>query len=249
MLPAIILLAIFLLLGYIWGILSTSDFFSIKQVYVRNSGESFDYLKGRNIFKLSLGRESAEALSHAPGCRSVRFLKIMPDCVIVDFVERKPVALAKFYKSYAIDREGVLFQPGFTGEEAGLPVIYGLETKIFAPKPGRKYSRPEVALALEIIREFNSGRALKDFSLKRIDVANPESAKMFILIPRRDPNYTSSLPQVEWTGFEVRVGEGGIRQKMMILGGLLMHSQKELSNIEYIDLRFNEPVIQFKDKP
>jgi len=35
---------------------------------------------------------------------------------------------------------------------------------------------------------------------------------------------------------------------MMILGGLLMHSEKELANIEYIDLRFNEPVIQFKDK-
>jgi len=215
---------------------------------VRNSDESFDYLKGRNIFKLKLDSEAASALSHCPACRNVRFLKVLPDCIVVDFVKRQPVAMAKFYKNYAIDREGVLFNPAGSAEEADLPVIYGLETKIFGPKPGVRYKRPEVGLALDIIGEFNAGRALKNFSLKKVDVANAESAKIFMLMPRQDADYTSSVPRMEWTGFEVRVGEGGIKQKMMILGGLLMHSEKELANIEYIDLRFNEPVIQFKDK-
>ena len=246
---AIILLALFLLLGYIWKVLSASPFFSVRQVVVRNSGQSFDYLKGRNIFKIDLKGESKKALSGCPGCRKVRFLKVLPDCVIVDFVERRPVALAKFYKNYAIDREGVLFSPSGSVEEAGLPVIYGLEAKIFGPKSGVRYKRPEIDLALSIIREFNANKALNDFVLKRVDVSSLQSAKIFIFLPKREADYTRVVPQLSWSGFEVRVGEGSMRQKMMILGGLLTHSEKELSEIRYVDLRFNEPVIQFKEKP
>ncbi|MFA4993448.1 MAG: hypothetical protein WC571_05720, partial [Candidatus Omnitrophota bacterium] len=59
----IILLAISLLLGYIWKVLTTSDFFAVKQVFVKNSSVSFEYLKGRNIFNLNLNNESEKALS------------------------------------------------------------------------------------------------------------------------------------------------------------------------------------------
>jgi len=62
----IILLAISLLIGYIWEVLITSDFFAVKQVVVRNSNASFDYLKGRNILKLDLKSESWKALLRCP---------------------------------------------------------------------------------------------------------------------------------------------------------------------------------------
>ena len=90
---AIILLAISLLLGYIWKVLTTSNFFAVKQVLVRNSSEYFEYLKGRNIFNLNLNSESAKALSNCSDCRSIRFLRILPNCVVVDFIKRQPVAL------------------------------------------------------------------------------------------------------------------------------------------------------------
>jgi len=242
--PAIILLAFSLLLGYIWKVLTTSDFFSVKQVVVKNSSDSFEYLKGRNIFNLDLNNESERALSHCPDCRKVRLLKILPNCIIVDFLKRQPVALVKFYKNYAIDQQGVFFNPVGSEEESVLPVIYGLETKIFGPKPGAKYRRPEIDLALSVIKEFMANSALRGFTLKRIDVASLQSAGLFILLPKQPADYGKPVPQLERFGFEVRIGAGNIKEKLMILGGLLMQADKEWANIKYIDLRFKEPVIK-----
>jgi hypothetical protein len=243
---SIILLAIFLLLGYIWGVLTTSDFFEVKRIVVRNSGESFDYLKGRNIFTLDLDSQSQRALSKCASCRTVRFLKILPNCLVVDFLKRKPVAMAKFYKNYAVDWNGVFFSLDGSVQEAELPVICGLETKIFGPKPGIRYERPEIKLALDVIKYFKSNRTLRGFILKRIDVSSLQNASIFVLLPGQSVDYVKPIPQLGWVGFEVRVGEGGIKQKMMILGGLLMQAYKDLPDIKYIDLRFKEPVIKLK---
>lgn len=231
---AIILLAISLLIGYIWKELITSEFFAVKLVLVRNSDKPFDYLKGKNILSLDLNKESQKALLGCPDCRKVRFARIFPDCVLVDFLKRQPVALVKFYKIFAIDEHGVLFNPGDSEEYSGLPVIYGLETKIFAPKLGVKYQRPEMSLALSIINEFKANKVFEEFKLKRVDVADPPRAGFFMFLPRQ--------------GFEVRVGPTNIREKLLILGGLLMQARKEWNNIKYIDLRFKEPVIKLNNE-
>ena len=96
----IILLAIFFIIGYIWKVLTTADFFSVKQVVVRNSDSQFEYLKGRNILNLNLNNEAWKAYLKCPDCRKVRFTRILPNCIVVDFLKRKPVALVKFYKSF-----------------------------------------------------------------------------------------------------------------------------------------------------
>ncbi|MDD5096950.1 MAG: cell division protein FtsQ/DivIB, partial [Candidatus Omnitrophica bacterium] len=186
---------------------------------------------------------SWKALLSCPDCRKIRFARVLPNCVLIDFVKRKPVALAKFYKNFAIDEQGIFFYPNYL-EVTGLPVIYGLETKIFGPKPGVRYRSGELNIALNVIKEFKSNKAFQGFALKRIDVANAESAGFFILVPRQAIDYTKSNPQVEWIGFEVRIGQGNIREKMMVLGGLVTQAAKEWANIKYIDLRFKEPVIK-----
>jgi len=245
---AVILLAIFLLIGYIWKVLTTSDFFSVKKVVVRNSNLYFDYLKGRNIFSLDLDSQSRNVFSNCPDCRKVRFSRILPDCIVVDFLKRQPVALVNFYKNFALDQQGILFYPASTSDLGALPIIYGLETKIFAPKPGIKYKRPELDLALDIINELKANKAFSAFTLKRIDVSSLQSAGFFILLPKQIANYILPLPQSEWSGFEVRTGEGNIRQKLMILGGLIMQARKDWGNIKYIDLRFKEPLIKLNNK-
>jgi hypothetical protein len=245
----IILLAFSFIIGYIWKVLTTADFFAVKQVIVRNSDNQFEYLKGRNIFSLNLSNEAWRAFLRCPDCRKVRFARILPNCIVVDFLKRKPIALVKFYKNFAIDEQGVLFYADAATEQLDLPVIYGLETKIFAPKPGISYKRTELSLALSIINEFKANKYFGGFTLKRIDVASPGSAGFFMLLPRQIVNYTLLAPQAEWLGFEVRTGANNIRQKMMILGGLVIQERKEWANIKYIDLRFKEPLIKLNNKP
>ncbi|MDD5108074.1 MAG: cell division protein FtsQ/DivIB [Candidatus Omnitrophica bacterium] len=246
---AIILLAISFVIGYIWKALTTSEFFSVKQIIVRNSDISFNYLKGRNIFSLDLFGQSRKVSLGYPDCRKVRLTRVFPNCIFVDFLKRQPVALVKFYKNFVIDDQGFLFYPELTVEEAQLPVIYGLETKIFAPKAGVKYNRPEVELALTILKEFKVNKGFTGFTLKKIDVSNLQSAGFFLLLPKRAADYTNPNPVTEWMGFEVRIGEANIREKMMILGGLIMQARKEWPDIKYIDLRFKEPIIKLNNKP
>jgi len=246
---AIISLAFCFVIGYIWKVLNNADFFAVKQVIVRNSDNQFEYLKGRNIFSLNLNYEAQIAAAKCPDCRKIRFARILPNCIVVDFLKRKPVALAKFYKNFAIDAQGVFFLPDESVIGLDLPVIYGLETKIVAPKPGASYKRPELALALSIVREFQSNKSFSGFTLKRIDVANPGSAGFFMLLPRQNVNYVLPPPQALWLGFEVHVGSSNIREKMMILGGLVIQERKEWVKIKYIDLRFKEPLIKFNNQP
>lgn len=245
---AIILLAITILIGYIWKVLRTSEFFSVKQVVVRNSEQSFDYLLGKNIFNLDLKTESRKVILNCSDCRKVRFAKIFPNTLVVDFLKRQPLALVKFYKNFAIDEQGILFNPGADLDQDGLPVIYGLETKIFAPKPGGKYKCRELVLALSILREFRAQPVFRDFVLKRIDVAQAQSAGFFVLLPKQPVNYILPGHQAQWLGFEVRLGESNIAEKMMILGGLVKQASREWPNIKYIDLRFKEPVIKLSSK-
>ena len=54
----IILLAFSFIIGYIWKVFTTADFFAVKQVVVRNSDQRFEYLKDRNIFSLNLSNEA-----------------------------------------------------------------------------------------------------------------------------------------------------------------------------------------------
>jgi hypothetical protein len=225
-----------------------SDFFAIKQIVVRNSSSSFDYLKGKNIFSLDLAYESKKSILSCADCRKVRFARILPNCIFVDFLKRQPLALVKFYKDFAIDEQGVLFYPSAEILDIDLPIIYGLETKIFAPKPGTKYKKPELELALMILKEFKSNKSFQGFSLKRIDVANLESASFFMLLPKQAVDFTKPYPQTQWKGFEVRTGIGNIREKMIIVGGLISQTRREWNNIKYIDLRFKEPLIKMNNK-
>jgi hypothetical protein len=78
-------------------------------------------------------------------------------------------------------------------------------------------------------------------------VASPGNTRFFLLIPKQIVNYTLPSPQAEWLGFEVRTGANNIRQKMMILGGLVIQARKEWANIKYIDLRFKEPLIKLNN--
>ncbi len=239
----IISLALFFIMGYIWKVLTTSDFFAVKQVLVRNSDLQFEYLKGRNIFSLDLKQEARRVFLKCPDCRKVRLTRVLPNSLVVDFLKRKPAALVKFYKDFAIDEQGVLFEPDSTVQSLQLPVIYGLETKIFAPQAGMNYRRLEFSLALSIIKEFKANPAFGGFSLTRIDVAKAGSAGFFMLLPQptnAEVKNHSGLSK----GLEVRTGAGNIRQKMMILGGLLQQERREWSNIMYIDLRFKEPLIK-----
>lgn len=227
-------------------------YFLIKDIIVKGypasdavSGADISYLKGRNIFSVDLVQEAWRILALYPQYKRVRLVRVLPDRLFVEFVIRKPVACVKLYRTFYVGEDMVLFNVPEQAEPFILPVITGLETKIFGPKSGKRYMIPELALALNIIKEFNADDAFKEYQLKKVDVVSIGSASIVLLAGasvRKDAGPDETLGLIE-----IKVGYGNLTDKMNLLRGLLLNLQKIRNRIKYIDLRFQEPVIKLKD--
>lgn len=225
--------------------LGDSDYFKIKDIIVSKTEEGLDfsYFRGRNIFNLDLEKESRYISELYPDYKKVRLVRILPNRLFVGFTERRPLAYVKLYRYFFADSDLVLFNVPRGQEETDLPVIVGLETKIFGAKSGKRYNIKELAEALNIIKELNSNNALKKYKIKRVDVANPANASFFLQRPDYPKGLTTAVPEA----LEVKMGQDDTSDKIHILGDIFNQLKNDLGDIKYIDLRFKEPVIKFKD--
>ena len=241
----IIFMALFFIIGRTVRTLKTLDYFKIKDIIVSKpeEGFNFSYLVGRNIFNLDLEKESRYISELYPTYKKVRLVRILPDRLFVGFVERKPLAIVKLYRYFFTDSDLVLFNVPVNLEEIDLPIIVGLETKIFGAKSGKQYNTKELAEALNIIKDFKLNNALKKYKIKRIDVASLTNTSFFLQLS----NYSKGLATPVPEALEVKMGQDDTSDKIRILGDLFNQLKNDLGNIKYIDLRFKEPVIKFKD--
>ena len=225
-----------LLISNLFKTIKNLGYFSIKDILIKgNDAIELSYLKGENIFDIDIQKESGYIMQTSPNYKKIRLIRILPNRLFVDFIKRRPLAIVKLYRFFCVDEESVLFdcpqQPG----EQDLPVVWGLETKIFGPKSGRKYSTKELSLALSIIQEARINKAFKGYKIRRIDVANVANASIFLK--------NEALPDA----LEVKINQDNIKEEFAILSELILQVKLDLKNIKYIDLRFKEPVIKYKD--
>lgn len=226
-----IILAIFFFLNQSAQVLKKARFFAIRNIATNVPGADLAFLKGENIFSLNLKKISSYLLENYPTYRKIHLIRILPNRLLVYFEERHPVAVIKLYRSFYVDQEAVLFDVPAGLIPQDLPIIIGLETKIFGPKSGRGYEKiKELSLALEIIAEIKKNRALANYALKKIDLSSVANTS-FIFAP----------------DLEVRIGMDDPEAKIAILSSLLLSLRNELEKIKYLDLRFKEPVIKYKD--
>jgi len=228
----LLLAAVYLSIVALLGGLKNLDYFKIKEVIVTSGekAEDFAYFKGQGIFNINLESESERLWQSRPSYKKVRLIRILPNRLMVDFLKRLPIAYLKLYRYFCIDEELVLLEATGEPEENSLPVILGLETKIFGPKVGKQYNIKELSLAVTIIREFKKNRLSKYGNIKNISVTNPVST---FFITGQD--------------LEVRIGQDNVGPRMELLRSLMAQTRNELSRIKYIDLRFKDPVIKLKE--
>lgn len=234
-------------LAYLYSLAVNLDYFKIKEVIGVEGKEmpALFYLKGKNIFSVDLEKEAAHILALSSDNKEIRLIRVLPDRVMVDFIKRKPLALVRLYRYFLVDENSVLFETAPEFDSSALPVIHGLDTKIFGPKPGKKYDVPELNLAVEIIREFKNNRILKSCSISKVDVPSLGNAAFYLMLPKAPAVAGRSVsPET----FEIKIGQDNIPSKIDMLGKLMFQVRDELDNIKYIDLRFKEPTIKPKSE-
>ena len=130
------------------------------------------------------------------------------------------------------------------GQQAwDLPVIIGLERKIPGPRPGKRYNIKELITALNIIKGIETNGLFKKYKIERIDITNPANISCFI----RLSGYSQGQVVTNLAALEVKMGQDDSGDKIRVLAGLFTQLQDDIGKIKYIDLRFKEPVIKFKD--
>ncbi len=243
-----IIVVLAIAVNFILRIFTTSGYFNIKEVVVSGKPDKeINYLKGRNIFLLDLRKESESIARYSPESLRVNLVRIFPDRIFVDFVQRKPVALVSLYRYFAVDENGVLFEAYPVVQGKSLTVITGLNSKITKVIPGEKVQSKELALALAIIREAKKFRNLSGLEIQKIDIEGVDYVTILIPVEEGGKGYSDWHPPERQKTLEVRISRGNILEKIAVMSGLIGQEKNNLKDIKYIDLRFNEPVIKFKD--
>lgn len=204
--------------------LTTAEYFKIKDS---------PYFAGQNIFKVNLQKETQRLSKQYPDYKRIGLRRLMPNDVMVDFQLRQAVAKVKLSNKYFyVDEEGVLFHPvGQEYDNLQLPLIIGLDTRIFLPRSGVKYNEHSLLTTLEFINNLNKDSELsREVKIKEINLKNINDVFLFTT-----------------TDCKVNLGIiDSLNKRLSILQRLVSEIDTDLSKIEYIDLRFREPVVKYR---
>ena len=258
--------AVFSVAVYASVLLKRLSYFKVKEVFIKESYRSNDllqalsdpaegtvdlsYLKGRTIFSLDLSHEASRILAAYPRYKKVRLIKIFPNRLFVHCIKRRAIAVVALPRNFFVG-EDLALSPApavMSREDADLPVVAGLERKIASVRLGKKYFVPELMLAIGIVREVRINSELRNYSLKKIDVSNIENTSIFVSVPYSALAGSSAQKNPAAGSLEVKLGQDDIKAKISLLGELFLHYRRKLSLLEYVDLRFKEPVIKLKDE-
>jgi cell division septal protein FtsQ len=234
--------------------LKKSEYFRVKEVHVRHGSDisrddnNFDYLKGRNIFSLRLDKEARSVAYYYPSYQKIRITRFFPDQLVVDFLKREPLACIRSSRIFYIDENMILFELPKDSVPADLPDISGVDKYVSGSKYGSRCDSQAVFCALSIIKEMRSNKVLKSYKIRRLDMSGSENASIILLVSGAATDYTKTGFLAPEQVMEIKVGREDTRNKLALLATLLAQVKNNIYNIEYIDLRFKEPVIKFKER-
>jgi cell division protein FtsQ len=225
------------LLRYTHRMLQEGDYFGIREIRyegVRNfDSDAFTRLLQsgfeQNLFTLNLERVR-DLLESEKWVREATVRRQFPDRLILQIVERQPVAVAAIEGDlYVVDSDGVvltLFQPRF--DNLDRPIVKGLlNVALEDAESGNAF---RMKTYLQVFADLGSnGRNLAD-TVSEIDVGNPSRV---ILYPVDDP-----VP--------IYLGETDFRkryERFLNQRELYNELKEKYGPIEYVDVSFENKII------
>ena len=133
---------------------------------------------GRNIFYIDLA-ERRRQLEEIPWVERATVMRLLPDRIRVDVVERQPVAFTRHGQQIGlVDASGVLLaMPASTmvQHHYSFPVLTGIDPR--DPLPSRK---ARMALYQRLLAELDANGQHISEQISEIDLTDPEDARVFM---------------------------------------------------------------------
>lgn len=216
-----------------------SQLFSVKTIDVTGNSivpdekivELSEIAAGERLYAVNI-KDSAKKIGYYPYVESVTVKRRLPDRIVIDIVERKPVGAVVTTNGYIqVSADGRLLSISPTIGKYNLPVISGVQLSEI-PAPGNIIQNDNLTKALQIISE--SDQEL----LNNLAELNVGQADQVMACTNE--------------GIEIRLGDvDDIEIRLLDLNDILKDIVKQkirAEDIEYIDMRYlDAPVIKLKE--
>lgn len=176
-----------------------------------------------NMFRFPL-EEKRRLVESIPWVRTASLARGFPHRLVVEIVERTPVAFVNVDGSVKlVDDEGVILEKPNEGEFA-FPVLTGLEA---AAGPEERHAR--LALYQQFGRELEEAAPNSGWVISEVDLGDADNLKA-ILVRRRE-------------SILVHFGHGDFRARFANFLALLPEVRRAHARIDSIDLRYRNQVV------
>jgi cell division septal protein FtsQ len=227
------LVTLSVLAGIGWGagnVIAHSDAFRVTEIQLPPKSPlkvPKSSLVGRNIWAVDIESLAQDLKAQQPHLKELRVVRMLPQTLRVETVERTPVAQVLLRSWHPVDRDGYILPASGTTPAEGLVILRGVEDSKSPLAPGKTQTGARVMRALKLIDQLRGSSWLLGHQLSVVDAADPEQI-------------TFVLDQ----GMEIRCGsQTRLTQDLKRLKTVLQQVAKRELNVRYIDLRFQDPVI------
>ncbi len=187
------------LLGYRWA--TTSPTFALHAITMTGTDRASDaaltklggIVLGTNLFVLDTGAIERSLSSH-PWVKHVSVRRSLPSTLSIVVTEHTPVAMMSLGDLYLVNTDGEPFKRVQATEPIDLPLLTGVEREDFVSH--RDESLAAVRQTLSVIDAYSKSSASKGHSLSEAHLDE------------------TGVTLVTTSGEEIRLGEGGVPEKL-----------------------------------
>jgi cell division septal protein FtsQ len=207
-----------------------SDYFRVRSVIIDSALPFVDKndlknLLGKNIFGVDLRAVQRRLNDKYPQASHLKVVRHFPGQIAVVAKQRHPfVQLSADGRTVILDTQGVVL--ALEAEEGKQPLVTGVKLGGQKIAQGLPLKNADLETVLAIVKNFQAEKNLSSYRLTKVHVESPSKIHLTLL----------DHP-------DVIVDRDKIAQRIKILGVILSQGQLDLKQVNYIDLRFREPVI------
>lgn len=228
-----VIFVVFCLWQGVGSYLRTSPMFKIREVVSQQSlqfirSHTLDRLIGQSIFDVDLYVVQRRLQIEYPQIDHLRIYRQFPNRIYVDAIRRDPFAVITTKRqAILIDKDGMVLSLTIPANTR-LPMIKGLNMEQNAVI-GKPLRHSELELATGIIQSVKENPRLESMPVVSLDMTN-----------------LSEIQCVLANQMKIILAQDKIQQKIMMFGFLMAQGAVKAETVNYIDLRFKEPIISKK---
>ena len=182
---------------------------------------------GRNVFFVPLS-ERRKQLEQVPWVQQATVMRVLPDQLRVDIVERKPVAFTRHGQRIGlVDASGVLLDmapAAMAAHHYSFPVLTGIDA---GDKPASRQARMNVYARM--MNELDSNGQRNSEQLSEIDLTDPEDAR--VLMPEQG------------TDILAHFGEDHFLERYQRYKDHIAEWRQQYPQLAAVDLRYDRQVV------